>query len=304
MSLANVAAYWPTTANDEDVYAPSPRLAKQAASFTELNRMSAGPEDGLTVTLWQISGGFMEATPSADHRVYLHVGNPLSTTCSGYGQTRRRMVQTGDVDVIAAGAGGFWVDERPALSLQMNIAPRLLEQAGRGSGRRLSALELKGPMRDPAIEPIGWALKAELDHNGPNGRLYRDSLALALASRLLVLFGEEIGPGRRPAPLSRRRLARVIDYIEAHLDQELSLERLSDVACLSPSHFKASFRQTTGAPLHQYVVRRRVERAKRLLAEGRLSISEVALEVGFAHHSHLARWTRRLLGVTPKELAA
>ena len=56
-------------------------------------------------------------------------------------------------------------------------------------------------------------------------------------------------------------------------------------------------------PLHQYVIIRRVERARELLQSSQMPIAEVALEVGFAHQSHLARWTRRLLGVSPKELA-
>ena len=246
----------------------------------------------------------MVLPPGPDHRLYLHVGTPVPTTCGGYGAPRKRLAERGDIDVIPAGGGGFWIDEAPALSLKMAIAPAVLDRVGRETGRRLPILDPKGPLRDPAIEPIGWALKAELEAGEPNGRLFADSLALALAARLLAVFGEEARAVRPIAPLSRRRMARVIDFIEAHLEEDLSLERIAGVACLSPSHFKAAFRQTVGQPLHQYVVRRRVERARRLLAEGRSTISEVALEVGFAHPSHLARWTRRLLGVTPRELAA
>ena len=74
------------------------------------------------------------------------------------------------------------------------------------------------------------------------------------------------------------------------------------VAGLSPSHFKSLFRASVGLPVHQYLIRRRVERAKSLLGEGRMPISQIAFETGFAHQSHLARHMRRVLGLSPKAL--
>jgi AraC family transcriptional regulator len=71
------------------------------------------------------------------------------------------------------------------------------------------------------------------------------------------------------------------------------------VADLSVSHLKVLFRHSVGLPVHEYVVRRRVERARTLLLAGKLSLSQVALASGFAHQSHLARQMRRVLGVTP-----
>ncbi|MBV8260851.1 MAG: helix-turn-helix transcriptional regulator, partial [Paraburkholderia sp.] len=88
-----------------------------------------------------------------------------------------------------------------------------------------------------------------------------------------------------------------------HLDERLTLEALAVLVDLSVPHFKALFRETLGMPVHQYVVRRRVERARVLLVEGRLSLSQVALEAGFAHQSHMAHWMTRLLGTTPLALA-
>ena len=65
---------------------------------------------------------------------------------------------------------------------------------------------------------------------------------------------------------------------------------------------KTFYGDTLGMPVHQYVVRRRVERAKALLLGGHLNATQVALEVGFAHQSHLAHWMNRVLGVTPREI--
>jgi AraC family transcriptional regulator len=91
-------------------------------------------------------------------------------------------------------------------------------------------------------------------------------------------------------------------YIEEHLPERLPLNALADVMGLSPSQLKTLFRRSVGVPVHQYIIRQRVERAVLLLRENRLPLSQVALEAGFAHQSHLALHIRRLLGVTPRHL--
>jgi AraC family transcriptional regulator len=129
----------------------------------------------------------------------------------------------------------------------------------------------------------------------PNGQLYVESLGTALA---VLLLGSYAAP-RPPWPgLSRRQLCRVTEYIEAHLDQDLSLARLASVAAISTSHLKTLFKRSTGVTVHRYVVQRRVARAKTLLARGDRAVSDVALEAGFAHQSHMMQWMRRLLGAT------
>ena len=160
-------------------------------------------------------------------------------------------------------------------------------------------------IRDPQVERIGWMMQAEDHGNYPGGRLFADSLATALAVRLLALQSR---PGRASSGTSRAlpewRLRQVIEYIESNLDQDLTLVELARIADFSVSHFKPMFKQATGVPVHRFVMERRVERARILLLEGRQSITEIALETGFAHPSHMARCMRRLLGKSPSEIAA
>jgi AraC family transcriptional regulator len=99
-----------------------------------------------------------------------------------------------------------------------------------------------------------------------------------------------------------RRLREVLSYVEDNLGRELSLKEIADVAGLSVSHCNTAFLKSVGMPVHQYVIRRRVDRAKTLLGEGKLSISQIAVEAGFAHQSNLAYHVRRLLGVSPLSL--
>jgi AraC family transcriptional regulator len=101
-------------------------------------------------------------------------------------------------------------------------------------------------------------------------------------------------------------LRRVIEYVDAHLDQDLTLAELAAVAEFSPSHFKALFKEAAGVPVHRFVLERRIGRARlRLrLLDGRQSITAIALETGFAHPSHMACWMRRLLGLSPSQIRA
>jgi AraC family transcriptional regulator len=73
---------------------------------------------------------------------------------------------------------------------------------------------------------------------------------------------------------------------------------------VSASHLRVLFKRTVGIPIHEYVIQRRVERARVLLVESELPASQIALEAGFAHQSHMARCMRKLLGFTPSSLRA
>jgi AraC family transcriptional regulator len=102
--------------------------------------------------------------------------------------------------------------------------------------------------------------------------------------------------------LSVEQLRRLFDIVEAHIDQPLTIEVLSREAGASSSHLRHWFKQATGTTVNRYVIRRRIERARLLLLQDRMSVAEVGLAVGFAHQSHMARWMRRELGYTPRGL--
>jgi AraC family transcriptional regulator len=106
------------------------------------------------------------------------------------------------------------------------------------------------------------------------------------------------------AGLPAYRLRRVLDYIAAHLDQDLSLADLARTAGMSAHHFAVLFRQRMGTSPHRYVVEQRLEHAKRLLRDHARSILEVALLSGFESQSHFGRVFRRVVGMTPSEYRA
>ena len=102
----------------------------------------------------------------------------------------------------------------------------------------------------------------------------------------------------------RSSLIRAFRYIDEHLGEDLTLESMAAEVALSPYYFARLFKQAAGISPHQYVIRRRVERAKQLLESQPWTVAQVAAAVGFCDQSHLARHFRRLLGRAPAELLA
>jgi AraC family transcriptional regulator len=155
----------------------------------------------------------------------------------------------------------------------------------------------------PQLRAAMWAVDAELTSGGAGGPLAAESLANLLAVGLIRHVLAPPDPARRrDGVLPRSTLRAVVDYIEAHLDAAPSLDQLAAVAGLSAYHFARQFRAATGLPPHQYVIARRVERAKQLLQTGTdTTLAEVAAHAGFSDQSVFSRHFKRLVGVTPGE---
>jgi AraC family transcriptional regulator len=249
--------------------------------------------------------GLTEPPLDSSHILDIHLGNTVHTTCSIESRERRGLQAHGSFCVLPAGASGRWFFERPAHALLVRLTPALFLETAETMGLRNAELNPSIHVRDPQIERLGWILQAEHDDGYASGRLFTDSLATAVAARLLSLQSRGAPSAVKPSrALPGRQLRNVLDYIEEHLDESLTLAELAAVAGFSLSHFKPLFRQAVGRPVHRYVLERRVERARTLLLTGNRTMIEIALEAGFAHQSHMARCVRRLLGVSPSQIAS
>lgn len=256
---------------------------------------------GFGAELVNVSAGLHRMPAFNYHRVGVHVGAPVRARCLCNERRHSRLQAHGDADVIPAGLDGQWSDEEACtifgVWISQEFAQRTVEQLALKSGD--AQLRPQFQMRDPRFQHLAWALRAELEADEASDPLYAESLCTAMVVRLI---GAASALENRRRTLAPNMAARVIDFIEAHLDQRLTLSELAALAGLSVPHFKVLFRETLGMPVHQYVVQRRVERAKALLLQGKLSASQIALDTGFAHQSHMAHWVGRLLGVTPRDL--
>jgi AraC family transcriptional regulator len=262
--------------------------------------------DGLALQLRSDPAGVLDIPALEMILLAIHVGPSAKVTCRRAGQSHTGSAVHGDIDIIPALTPAHWEmhdqnDTALILSLPSTLIHTVAEQHGFDSNR--VAITNRFQIRDPQLENICWALKSEMESSFPSGRLYVDSLAISVASRLVASYSSIAQPP--PAVnggLGGRRLKQTLAFIEEHLADDLSLTRIASIAGISASHFKTLFRQSTGLPVHQYVTQRRIERAKDLLLQGHLSIAEIAFTTGFSHQSHLARHLRRSAGLSPRAM--
>lgn len=263
--------------------------------------------NAIDADLVRMPPGRAEAPGGEQHVLGMHFGPPVNADCSVGGIRMRGVQKPGDIGVIPAGMDGSWEDDAACQILLLRLRPSLLEEVAEQLGRNAAKIELipRFQLRDARIEAIGWAIKADLEDDSPSDPLYIDLLANALAVRLI-----EIATDRRShressnAPgMSTRQLRMLIEFIETNLDQKLHLADLASVAGVSTTRLKTLFRNSTGTPVHRYVIGRRIEYARALLSTTTMPASQVALSAGFAHQSHMASTMRRILGHTPGEIA-
>ena len=262
---------------------------------------------GLRAMRFRHTTGEIDVPPFSAHAVIVHLGRPVDVGERIGGRLREGHVTRGDVALIPAGVPSRWLwREQEADRLHLYLDPTLVGATAAGAGLDPDGVELLGELkaRDPFVEQVGLSLLSELEGGGLAGPLYAEALAGALSAHLLRRYSS-LGRGaaaheeERPGGLPRAALRRVLDRVEDGLAGDLSLAELAREANLSPHHFARLFKESTGLPPHRYVVGRRVERAKGLLAGTDLPIADVSRRAGFATQAQLNHHLKRLLGLTP-----
>jgi len=154
---------------------------------------------------------------------------------------------------------------------------------------------------DPRVVSLVARMRDEIQTGCPTGRLYAEALSVSLVGRLRRLYASDMPlKGRHGPALSPVQARRVRAYIRANLASDLGLAEMADQVDVSPHYFAMLFKRTVGVPPHHYVLQERIREARRLLAVGRMSISELALNLGFSDQSHFSRMFRKMTGTTPK----
>jgi AraC family transcriptional regulator len=155
---------------------------------------------------------------------------------------------------------------------------------------------------DQAIWDTVLKLKAEVGNSDPCSRQYAEALSIVLMHELIRLertASAAVRSLRGGLPAWRQR--RVVEFIEEHLAEEISLAALAETADLSLYHFARAFTQSFGVPPHRYHMVRRMDRAKSLLRKPALTVTEIGLQAGFRETSSFTRAFRRFTGLTPTE---
>jgi AraC family transcriptional regulator len=178
--------------------------------------------------------------------------------------------------------------------LLLEVAPELLTIAARRATRERLELRPFVGAEDPFIAHAALALEHDLCAGSPTGARYGESLGTALAAHLVRWHTDVTQHQSASAAFSRESL-------ERHLETNLSIHHLADFVQMDVYRFIRLFKHSTGLPPHQYILRERIERAKSLLKNSSLPVTEIALRSGFADQSHFTTVFHRITHLRPSE---
>jgi AraC family transcriptional regulator len=209
----------------------------------------------------------------------------------------------GTLSLVPAGAHGFIRAQSDFEVLACALDSTLVNGIDAELDHRPTGeLRLRVNFQDSATQQLMKLLLADFADGSPAGRFYTDHLIHALAYRFVILAREAApsAAARGISPLPKHILRRVVDRMKSS-DSKLSLQTIAQESGYSRVHFMRMFRAATGRNPHNYLLNIRMERARDLLANPALSLTEIALDCGFSSHSHMTRAFRQFLGVTPSE---
>lgn len=231
-----------------------------------------------------------------------HIAAPTEVSRVIDGEAAERMViGPGRLCLTPGDANCYWQHSGHPEILQFYLRRSIYEATTEEMFGAPARVTPRFAIVDPLLEQLAIAVLTALKDGGAEDRIYIETIAQLIGIHLARVHSSR-SRARQPAPadgLTPARIRRLLDYIEQHLGEDLSLEAMAAEVNLSPIYLARAFRLHVGEPPHHYIVRRRVEHARRLLAGTALSISEIALAVGFSSQSHLSNWFRRLVGVSP-----
>jgi AraC family transcriptional regulator len=294
----------PRTREDKGLISPDDRLDVLPVRPTATSRPMGW--SGIRAEHFRDTPDFELDLPGQTHHLLsLYVRPPQEMGLRTEGLDWHGGPSPGSILILPAGRPrrAFW--RGPGESIHIHLDPRLISQvAAEACDLDPDRIELpaEGALIHPQIQGTILAIDAELTSGGAGGRLLTESLGNVLTVHLIrhAMAGERAAQRPRGG-LPKHKLRAALEYIEEHLDSELALDDLAAVTHLSPYHFARMFKASTGLPPHQYLISRRVERAKLLLRSGDdLSLAQVAARTGFWDQGHFTRHFSRLVGVTPK----
>ena len=256
---------------------------------------------GIALEQYSTPACFIPRHEHPEHFIHVVRSGSCNYHVTTGGKTRKFAANPGSIFVLPQGAVDELIWSGPILRIAVAIQPDFLVNALEEIAQT-SSIELieQWNLTDRNISALVLAMTTDLNEGSPAGPLYGDSLANALAVYLLNRHtNRHFGTAAYGGGMPRHRLKRVLDYIGDNLAADLSLAQLAAVTGMSSRYFAELFRQSTGFAPHQYVLSRRIERAKQCLRDPRISIIDAGLDAGFRNPSHFARTFRRLVGTSP-----
>ena len=266
--------------------------------------MIRGPQE-ISATLLRSSVGEVASFASSAHLLGIVVGETKHhNQWHDHRQVHSGPLRVGTINIVPAGTTPRSVGTGVGVLHFYLPHAEMRERAarmGRNGGDR--ELEIISPLfaSDPALAALGHCFAEVIHADSPTDRLYRDSLIEALVARVLQRWSNAgaLTETNLSGGLAPWQVARVCAAMNEQLNGELTLRALAEIVNLSSGHFSRAFKRTTGLAPFQWLARRRIERGKELLADGRIPLAEVALATGFSAQPAFTSAFRRATGLSP-----
>lgn len=234
-----------------------------------------------------------------------HLCRPTAVTRKVLGAKRESaLIGPRRICLTPGGATTQWQHSGHPEILQVYLRQSIYESAvNEMYGCNAAAAEIvpRFAILDPLLEQLAITITAALRDGTVEDGLYIDSLAQMIAVHIARQHSSRSRSVRLPATkvISGWKMRRLIEFVEENLDRNLSLEAMAGEVEISPLYLPRVFKTAVGQSPHQYVLGRRIERAKELLRNTDTAIVDVALSTGFSSQSHLSNWFLRVVGVSP-----
>lgn len=268
-----------------------PSLAKQPITFTHLKSKEA------------LQGRSLDIPSEEAFAFQVPLSGPFFSTV--WNCTRR-------TSLPAAGPGSVYLFDLSAMpvveldtpfnTLRMYVSQDTLDEMAYEKGlKRVGGLSAPGyGHKDLVLHGLAHLLAAAMAEPGSASSLFTEHITLAFHEHIVRHYGNA-PPASTPVRggLAPWQLRRAHDFIQEHLNTDISISALASESGVSVSHFARAFKQTVGMAPHQWLLKKRVERAKVMLENNKLSLAEIALACGFVDQSHFSRVFSRSEGYSP-----
>ncbi|MFQ4141364.1 AraC family transcriptional regulator [Chlorogloeopsis sp. ULAP02] len=242
-----------------------------------------------------------------EHRLTMHTvciafnSTPSERWFDGYRQTEYQTVGATAIIPVGTLHRSLWFQDVQFMFLA--IDPKLLVSLGAEVNLPddIELIPQFATKKDPLLQGIFLAFKDELESINKGNNLYVEQLKTTLVIHLLKKYCvKQPQISIHNDGLPKYKLRQALEYINTHLNEDIKLADLAGVVAMSQFYFVRLFKHSMGVTPYHYVIQQRVEMAKQLLKQGKVTITDIALQCGFANQSHFTKHFRQLTGVTPK----
>jgi AraC family transcriptional regulator len=235
--------------------------------------------------------------------VLVHEGSVFEMDCRLLGQDRleRKRIEYGDIQIHPCDVLIYKRWQTPSRMLFFAINREFSDRVVKDVfGRKFVDFDPRIGIQDPIVRGMAEAWREELRTSGSGGQILAEALGTALIVHLFRMYGGAETPSLvTSGGMTSNRLRKVVAYMEDNLNEDVGLSSLASISGLSIHHFTNVFKAETGFTPYQFLIERRLHRAKEMLLGSDMPIAQIAFEVGFSGQSHFSMQFRRATGMTP-----